>query len=561
MISAKDGGKIRPGSVEKSFTVTPKSMLDTQGIQIEVNSGSPLTYNGSPHHPTPKVRFNGKLLTNDTDYTLDWENATNATTSTSKAKVKITGKGNFKDTAEREFEIQPLQITEKSGSTGNAVVNEPKQDVVHIYTGSDINPDVDIVVDLRQTDGTIVTEKLGTNDYTISYHNSQGTGEHKNVANGTITMTISGAGNYKGDIIRRFTIDQQTISTDLVSIGLIPNQTYTGDTIKPTISQVTHIRNGALTEGNDYDVTYGTNTEAGTGAGEVHINGRTNYKGTATFKFNIDKCHIGTVTNLNATAGSIIPGEVYDLINGNLEDIYYPYDGSAKVLPDLKLWLSDVGDSHKTVNMLVGQDYTVEYDTTQNVSIGTVDVTITGTGNNFQGTKKLQFRIKGNLSDMNPVGSGRTTVTIPDQIYNAGILNPKDVVVTFKLENGTVLTLDEDDFDVQNADQTTNPTTVGESKTATIVGKGDYYGGGDRYFNVIKLNLTTEKDNLETVHKYLIDGIQGKEDPYIYSGLPIMPKPEITHNGRDVVLTQDYTLDYYKNGAEISGKKRIKFVL
>ena len=553
VISAKDGGKIRPGSVEKSFTVTPKSMLDTQGIQIEVNSGSPLTYNGSPHHPTPKVRFNGKLLTNDTDYTLDWENATNATTSTSKAKVKITGKGNFKDTAEREFEIQPLQITEKSGSTGNAVVNEPKQDVVHIYTGSDINPDVDIVVDLRQTDGTIVTEKLGTNDYTISYHNSQGTGEHKNVANGTITMTISGAGNYKGDIIRRFTIDQQTISTDLVSIGLIPNQTYTGDTIKPTISQVTHIRNGALTEGNDYDVTYGTNTEAGTGAGEVHINGRTNYKGTATFKFNIDKCHIGTVTNLNATAGSIIPGEVYDLINGNLEDIYYPYDGSAKVLPDLKLWLSDVGDSHKTVNMLVGQDYTVEYDTTQNVSIGTVDVTITGTGNNFQGTKKLQFRIKGNLSDMNPVGSGRTTVTIPDQIYNAGILNPKDVVVTFKLENGTVLTLDEDDFDVQNADQTTNPTTVGESKTATIVGKGDYYGGGDRYFNVIKLNLTTEKDNLETVHKYLIDGIQGKEDPYIYSGLPIMPKPEITHNGRDVVLTQDYTLDYYKNGAEISG--------
>lgn len=553
VIAAKDGGKIRPGSVEKTITVTPKTMLDSGNIKITVNSGTVLTYNGSPHHPTPEVWFKGVLLTNDTDYTLDWENATNATTSTSKAKVKVTGKGNFKDTAEREFEIQPLQITEKSGSLGNAVVNEPKQDVVHIYTGSDINPDVDIVVDLEQTDGTIVTEKLGTDDYTISYHNSQGTEEHKNVANGTITMTISGAGNYKGDITRRFTIDQQTISTDLVSIGLIPNQTYTGDTIKPAISQVTHIRNGVLSAGNDYYVTYGTNTEAGTGAGEVHINGKTNYKGTATFKFNIDKCHIGTVTNLNATADSLIPGVSYDLINDNLEDIYYPYDGNAKVLPNLKLWLSDVGDSHKTVNMTVDKDYTVEYDTTQNVSIGTVDVTITGIGNNFQGTKKLQFRIKGNLSDMNPPGSGRTTVTIPDQIYNAGILNPKDVVVTFKLENGTVLTLDEDDFDVYNADQITNPTTVGKDKTATIVGKGDYYGGGDRYFDVIKLNLTTEKDNLETVHKYLIDGIQGKEDPYIYSGLPIMPKPKITHNGRDVLPNQDYTLGYYKNGTEITG--------
>lgn len=551
VITAKDGGKIRPGSVEKTFTVTPKSMLDSGKIQITVNSA--LEYNGSPHHPLPEVLFDGKKLTNDTDYTVSWENSTNATTSASKAKVKVTGKGNFKDTAEREFEIKPLRITEKISGSGNAVVNEPKQNVVHIYTGKDINPEVDIVVDLRQTDGTIVTEKLGLNDYTVSYRNTQGTDEHKNVANGTITMTISGAGNYVGDITRQFTIDKQTISADSVSIDLIPDQTYTGDTIKPKISRVEHELNGVLSEGNDYTVTYGDNTEAGTGAGVVYINGETNYKGTATFQFNITKCDIGTVTNLNAIADGRITGLTYDLINGNLEELYYPYDGKPKELPNLKLWLSDVGDSHKTVNMGVNRDYTVKYDTTQNVSIGTVDVTITGIGNNFQGTKKLQFRIKGNLTDMNPIGSGRTTVTIPDQIYNAGILNPKGVKVTFRLENGTVLELDEDDFDVQNKDQTTNPTTVGKDRIATITGKGDYYGGGDRYFNVIKLNLTTEKDNLETVHGYVISDIQDKSDPYIYSGLPIKPQPKIKHNGRDVVLTQDYTLGYYKNGVEITG--------
>ena len=546
VISPIDGGKLRPGSVEKTITVAKKSMLDSSKIQINVNNSS-LVYNGSPHHPLPTVLFDGVPLTNDTDYTLTWENATNATSASSKAKVKVTGKGNFKDTAEREFEIQPLAIVEKSSGSGNAVVNQPQNNVEHTYTGKDIEPEVDIVVDLRQTDGTIVTEKLGKNDYTVTYKNSEETNEHKNVANGTITMTISGTGNYKGDIVRQFTIKKQTINTDIVSIGPIPDQTYTGDTIKPTVSQVTHTVNGVLSPGNDYEITYGQNTEAGTGAGTIIINGKTNYEGTATFSFNILQCDIGTVTNLSATAEGIVPGQVYDLIKDKLEDIYYPYDGKAQELRKLALKLVDVGESKKEVPMTVIKDYTVTYDTTQNVRIGTVDVTINGVGNNFKGTKKLQFRIKGNLGDMNAVG-GRTTVTIPDQIYNAMILDPKDVKVTFRLENGETLELDEDDFTVKNKDQDTNPTVVGINKMATITGKGDFYGEGDKYFNVIKLNLTTEKDNLETVHKYLVKDIVS---PYIYSGLPIMPKPTITHNERPVNLTDDYTLSYYKNGVEI----------
>lgn len=544
VISPVDGGKLTGGSIEKQLVVEARSMNDSQ-VSIVVNDN--LTYNGKEQHPEPLVTFNSTTLTWRTDYELNWKNATNATTAGNKAVVEVTGKGNFKDTFTYEFTIQPLEISESKASTEAGYVNvkKPMDNGEHFYTGSPIEPYVDIIVNLGVGNGT---KPLGENDYSVSYVNEKNGTQHINVSDGKITMTISGVGNYTGDITRKFTIKKQVITKDSISIKPIPNQYYTGVTIQPNVGDVTHTVNGVLQLGTDYELGYGDNIECGTGAGTVIIKGKENYEGEVEFKFNIVQCDIGEVDNLSALADARVMGMApYDLINGDLENNYYRYDGTPKELPNLRLFLADVGPENIDVSMEPGTDYTVSY--SKNTTIGTAEATITGIGNNYSGKRTLYFRIKGSLGDLNDdPATRRTNVEIPDQIYTAGVINPKNAKVTFKLATGEVLELKEGvDFTIENERPDIDPTTVGDNKYATITGIGDYYEGGSALFNVIPLNLTTEEKNLEDVHKYLISGIN---TPYVYSGRPIAPKPEITHNGRNLTTPNDYSLQYYSYDAE-----------
>ncbi len=61
------------------------------------------------------------------------------------------------------------------------------------------------------------------------------------------------------------------------------SMTYTGKQLKPTVTIP------GLKQGTDFTVTYGTNINAGTGAGSVTIKGTGNYSGTKTITFDIKK--------------------------------------------------------------------------------------------------------------------------------------------------------------------------------------------------------------------------------------------------------------------------------
>lgn len=58
-------------------------------------------YNGMPHNPAVTVTLEGKTLSQDTDYTVSYENNINAGT----AAVTITAKGNYKGTLTKDFSI------------------------------------------------------------------------------------------------------------------------------------------------------------------------------------------------------------------------------------------------------------------------------------------------------------------------------------------------------------------------------------------------------------------------------------------------------------------------
>ena len=65
---------------------------------------------------------------------------------------------------------------------------------------------------------------------------------------------------------------------------------YTGKQIKPEVKILSDIEaSGVLTEGTDYTVTYGENINAGKEGALVTINGKGNYTGTWTFKYEITK--------------------------------------------------------------------------------------------------------------------------------------------------------------------------------------------------------------------------------------------------------------------------------
>ena len=148
-------------------------------------------------------------------------------------------------------------------TTDNTVVISDVAD--QTYTGSLIVPNITVSCN--------DVELVKDTDYTVSYSNN------KNV--GTATISITGIGDYTGTITKNFNIVARDISD--TTIGSIPNQTYTGNSIS-ALPVITY--NGAtLTKGTDYTLTYSNNVNVGTGT--VTITGKGNFKGTTSKTFSI----------------------------------------------------------------------------------------------------------------------------------------------------------------------------------------------------------------------------------------------------------------------------------
>ena len=102
------GGK----SVSADFEIKTKEIT---ADMISVADDS--TYNGSEQKPTVVVKDGSTTLTEGENYTVEYTNNINATTDTSKAKVTVTGTGNYRDTVEKNFEIDKAapSYTEPTG--------------------------------------------------------------------------------------------------------------------------------------------------------------------------------------------------------------------------------------------------------------------------------------------------------------------------------------------------------------------------------------------------------------------------------------------------------------
>jgi gliding motility-associated-like protein len=235
------------GTKTQSFTIAAKA---TSTLTIDAIANQ--TYTGAALTPAVVVKDGTTTLNLGTDYSA----AYSANTTVGTATVTITGVGNYTGTKTATFAILAKPATALSV---DPIANQT-------YSGSPINPGLVV------KDGA--TTLVRGVDFTVSFSGSTNVG--------TVTVTITGIGNYSGTIQQTFTIAAKPATS--LTIGAIANQVYSGSTLTPNV--VVKDGNVTLELGTDYSITYSGNTNAGTAT--VTVTGLGNYSASKTQTFNIE---------------------------------------------------------------------------------------------------------------------------------------------------------------------------------------------------------------------------------------------------------------------------------
>lgn len=159
------------GEVTAQYGIVP----DAEAVFALTLDPAEFVYDGAEKKPAVTVKVGETVLVEDTDYTLAFENNVNAGTAT----VTATGKGNYVGTKTVEFTIAQAEITAFELAATKFVYNKQEQ-VAQVVSVSA---------------GTLVVPEEG---YEVS--------GNKATEVGTYTVTVTGKGNFKGELKAQFTI-------------------------------------------------------------------------------------------------------------------------------------------------------------------------------------------------------------------------------------------------------------------------------------------------------------------------------------------------------------------
>lgn len=239
-----------------TFGITASSITGAQISEIPA-----MDYTGKALTPDFTVTLNGSLLTKGVDYTVGYQDNTDA----GNATVMVYGKNNYSGTLTTGFTILPISL---AGASLGAIEDQP-------YTGEEITPEVTVTLGGK----TLVKDT----DYTLSYNN--------NTNAGTATVTVTGKNNYSGETGTVFNITADGFTS--AQISAIADQIYTGSALTPDFTVT--LSGNTLKKDTDYTVEYKDNTEPGTAT--VTITGMGDYSGEKSVTFNI----IGVVGKWDGT--------------------------------------------------------------------------------------------------------------------------------------------------------------------------------------------------------------------------------------------------------------------
>lgn len=515
------------GVVSLDYTINPLSL---ETATVVLNELVNRTYDGKEKKPTIHEVIVDDLDVPSRGYTVRYDNNINAGTAT----VVITGKGNFKDETTATFTID-----RKSLAADMLLLSASEL----VYNGVQQAPEIEV----RDGETTLQEDA----DYTLT--NNGGT----NI--GTYTVTISGLGNYCGNVEKQFDIIAKDAVTFAVSF-ITPTVVYNGEeqTPAPEVYDGTQ----QLVPGTDYTTAYRDNRNVGIAT--LTVTGMGNYSGlteqtfeilpkqitndmitlsvdTFTYNGQLQKPEVsvsdGTALTENdytvENEGGINVGE-YEVVvmgSGNYTGettVHYSID--ALSLQTAVVSLDELTDSvyngvekEPTVSkVMVGElevpddSYSVRY--SNNINAGEGLVILSGEGN-FAGEATATFRIA-------PKAMDETMLTLSDTLFvYDGELHAPDAIVT----DGDSLLTENVDYRLMN--------TGGQNAalyTVTIEGLGNYEGVVEKQYRIapkstdsLTLAITVEKME--------------------YCGAELEPRPIVMDSLVQLTENVDFTVAYINN--------------
>ena len=404
------------GEKELSYTIEQKAVTSSMIVLANEN----LVYTGLDQHPTVTIQDmvgTTNIITSD-DYTL--LNPDHATVGT--YVVTLTGKGNYKGTAEKQYSIIGNQA---AGFTVAAIG-------AHEYTGAEIKPEPSV------TDNNNRALTKGT-DYTVEYSN--------NINAGTATVTVTGINGYSGTKSVNFEITPKSLNATDITVTLSPvSFSYTGTTQKPTVT----VKDGtSKTLMLNMDYTLVNDGGIANGTYDVTITGIGNYKDVVT---PTPKYTIGGQSLDDAT-----------VVLNRLDS--YVYDGTAKT--------PGVSEVKVGSTVIPASNYTVSY--TDNVNAGTATVTVTGTGN-CSGSATATFDITPKTVNSDMITISPTTFNYDGNVHKPTTVTVMDGETT--MVEGTTTT--PKDYLLSNP----GGTEIG-AYSVTITGQKNYTGTASKSYTIV----------------------------------------------------------------------------
>ena len=318
-------------------------------ITLVANSGT-LTYNGSEQSIKgfESTTMNGYTVSGLTAVTKG-TNVGEYTNTVFDGKAKVEKDGvDVTDKVVVKTRAGKLVITPKSINTQEITVTKPADSK---YDG-DVHENRPVVKDTK-TDATLVE---GT-DYTLSYK-----GDTTNV--GTVTVTITGIGNYEGTVDTSYEITPAPLSITTDSA----NKVYDGNPLIADGRIAGLVNNEKVT----FTVT-GSQTTVGTSDNKYTLKFDQTAK-EGNYSIADKDIHIGklTVTQQTIDPEDPDPEKYLGVTVDTPSDV--TYDGNEHK------WTPTVSDADKKA-LTEGIDYRVSYDTVDFTNVHTIPVTIEGIGN------------------------------------------------------------------------------------------------------------------------------------------------------------------------------------
>lgn len=454
------------------------------------------TYTGTGITQSFRVYDGKKRLQEKTDYTITYKNNKNACTyadedyAAFEENLKATGKrvktgtfdpakapqatirmkGNYSGSQTIYFRIEPADITGEGFAAGDLAVT---------WNGKKQTPAPTLTRNGRKL-------KYGTDFHIPEYDNAKND-KGAFTAQGTYNLTVKGKGNFTGEIPVTLTISEgaKQIAMDKVTVKGIKNLPWTGEQLVQNSFKVSYKKDVLSEAAGDYTVSWGTNTDVGTGALTLTGTGLDedgdgySYIGTKTVSFRI------TGTPMSKVAVEGLKKE-------------YTYTGEA-IRPETTLTYK-ADNNAAPVPLEEGIHYTVSYE--KNTDKGTAAIIFTGlAGGGYTGTKKVTFRIvpsgiadkkEGeNLIEQVSV-TFKDTENLQNGIYTAPYMKggaKPEVVVS----SGEKTLTPGKDYTVSYANNKKAAlSTDAKAPSVTIKGKGNYTGSKTVSFSIKAKPLSNE---------------------------------------------------------------------